>query len=229
MSSGERRAFVPRKRQQRGARRVDEIVQAAAMLFAERGFEGTSMNAIAKAAGLTIGSIYQYFPSRDAIVDAVADYYLAAFRVQEREALAQPLELSMHALIHRSVLTLFDFHTRYGGVKAFLDADPRRARSIRTIHEEVTTVAPLIGRYYPDKSYEELARVVFAVSSIIRGSAASLPAVETPEQRAAFVDDIALAVEQYTIARLGPPIDLPLESSSTAQPRQAPVVGLSRD
>jgi AcrR family transcriptional regulator len=206
MSSGQSKTYVPRKRQQRGARRIDDIVAAAAKLFAERGFEGTSMNAIAKAAGLTIGSMYQYFPSRDAIVDAVAAYYLEAFRAEEREAIAQPLELSLHDLVHRSVLTLFDFHTRYGGVKAFLDADPRRARSIRTIHEEVATVAPLIGHYYPNRTYEELARVVFAVSSIIRGSASSLPAIETPEQRAAFVDDIALAVEQFTVARLGQPV-----------------------
>jgi AcrR family transcriptional regulator len=208
MSSSESRTYVPRKRQQRGARRIEDIVAAAAALFAERGFDGTSMNAIAKAAGLTIGSIYQYFPSREAIVDAVAQYYLEAFRAEERVALEQPLELSLHDLVHRAVLELFDFHTRYGGVKAFLDADPRRAQSIRTIHQEVATVAPLIGRYYPDRSYEELARVVFATSAIIRGSAASLPAVETPEQRAAFVDDIALAVEQFTLARLGPPVEL---------------------
>ena len=208
MSSSESRTYVPRKRQQRGSRRINDIVAAAAALFAERGFDGTSMNAIAKAAGLTIGSIYQYFPSREAIVDAVAQYYIDAFRADELVAQEQPLEPSLHDLVHRAVLALFDFHTRYGGVKAFLDADPRRAESIRTIHEEVATVAPLIGRYYPDRSYEELARVVFATSAIIRGSAASLPAVETPEQRAAFIDDIALAVEQFTLARLGPPISL---------------------
>jgi AcrR family transcriptional regulator len=217
MSSAEARTYVPRKRQQRGARRIDDIVAAAAELFAERGFDGTSMNAIAKAAGLTIGSIYQYFPSRDAIVDAVAQYYLEAFRAEERAALAEPPALTLHALIHRSVLILFDFHARYGGVKAFLDADPRRAQSIRTIHEEVATVAPLIGMYYPDRSYDELARVVFAVSSIIRGSAAALTAVESTGQRAAFVDDIALAVEQFTVARLGPPIALSTGVTAPAQ------------
>jgi AcrR family transcriptional regulator len=207
MSSGERRAFVPRKRQQRGARRVDDIVTAAAKLFGERGFEGTSMNAIAKAAGITIGSIYQYFPSREAIVDAVAAYYLEAFRAEQRAAINTPLGTSMHDLIHRSVLELFEFYARYGGVKAFLDADPRRAASIRTIHEEVATGTSLIGRYYPDRSYVELARVVFAASSIIRGSAAYGRGI-SPEQRAAFVDDIALAIEQFILARLGPPIDL---------------------
>jgi AcrR family transcriptional regulator len=208
MSRAERRAFVPRKRQHRGARRVDDIVAAAAKLFGERGFEGTSMNAIAKAAGITIGSIYQYFPSRDAIVDAVAEYYLAAFRAHELEAMDTPLGTSMHDLIHRSVLKLFDFHTTYRGVKAFLDADPRRAQSIRTIHEEVATGASLIARYYPERPYAELARMVFAASAIIRGSAAALIDLESLEKRAAFVEDIAFAVEQFILARLGAPIEL---------------------
>ncbi len=105
------------------------------------------------------------------------------------------------------MLTLYEFYARYGGVRAFLDADPRRAQSIRTIHEEVATGTSLIGRYYPDRSYVELARVVFAASAIIRGSAAYGRGT-SPEQRAAFVDDNALAVEGFVYARLGPPIDL---------------------
>ncbi len=165
------------------------------------------MNAIAKAAGITIGSIYQYFPSRDAIIDAVAAFYLEAFRAEELEAIRTPLGTSMHDLIFTSVRKLFEFHARYQGVKAFLDADPRRAQSIRTIHEEVATGASLIARYYPDRSYVELARLVFAASAIIRGSSAALPALESSEQRSAFVDDIAFAIEQLILGRLGAPIE----------------------
>jgi AcrR family transcriptional regulator len=210
MSSGERRAFVPRKRQERGTRRVEAMVAAAAALFAERGLDGTSLNAIAKAAGVTIASIYQYFPNRDALVDAVAEFYLAAFRAEERDSLALSQGLSLPDLIRIGVRTLFDFHTKYGGVKAFLDADPRRAPCIRTIHEEVANFAPVIARYYPDTPYEELARTVFALSAIIRGSAAALPTLEEADKRAAFVDDIVLASEQFIRARLGPPLELPL-------------------
>jgi len=205
MSSGERRSFIPRKRQERGARRVDAIVAAAAALFAERGFDGTSMNAIAKASGLTIGSLYQYFPNRDAIVDAVAAAYLAAWRAEKDEALEHMPDVSLHEFVRRGVLSLFDFHTKYAGVKAFLDADPRRAASIRTIHEEVAVFAPVISRWYPDQPFEALARAVFVASSIIRGSAAALPAVDAMDRRADFADDITLAVEQYIRSRLGPP------------------------
>jgi AcrR family transcriptional regulator len=207
MSRPPRRTFIPRKRQERGALRLDAIVAAAATLFAERGFDGTSMNAIAKAAGLTIGSIYQYFPSRDAIVDAVADAYLAAWRAEKNEAVEQIAGTSLHDFVYNGVLSLFDFYKKYAGVKTFLDADPRRVECIRRVHEEVAVFTPVIGRYYPDRPFDELARVVFVVSSIIRGSAAALPTVEALDKRADFVDDITLATEQYIRARLGTPIE----------------------
>jgi AcrR family transcriptional regulator len=207
MSSTERRPFIARKRQERGARRVEAIVAAAADLFARRGFDGTSMNAIAKSAGLTIGSLYQYFPSREAIVDAVAEAYLQAWREGRDEALVQMGNVSLHEFVRRGVLSLFDFQTRYAGVKAFLDADPQRAASIRLVHEEATIFAPLIGRYYPEAAFDDLARVVFGVSSIIRGSAAALPMAELLGRREAFIEDVTLAAELYVRARLGVPVE----------------------
>jgi AcrR family transcriptional regulator len=207
MSTPKRRAFIPRKRQERGARRAEAMVAAAAALFAERGFEGTSLNAIAKAAGVTIASIYQYFPNREAIIDAVAEYYLAAFRAEERGSQELSRDLTLREFMHIGVTTLFDFHSKYGGLKAFLDADPRRAPSIRTIHEEVANIAPLIGRYYPHLPYEELARAVFVLSALIRGSASALPTAEALGKRAEFIDDVALAAEHYVRARLGPPVE----------------------
>jgi AcrR family transcriptional regulator len=208
MSRGQPRTFVPRKRQERGLRRYEEIVAAAASLFAERGFDGASLNAIAKAAGVTIASIYQYFPDREAIIDAVAEFYLAAFREEESKSLELTVGLSLSDLIRAGVSALFEFQAKYGGVKAFLDADPRRAPSIQTIHEEVADFTPVIARYYPNHPYEELGRVVFALSAIIRGSAAALPTIGSNEKRAAFVDDIVLAGEQFVRARLGAPAEL---------------------
>jgi AcrR family transcriptional regulator len=207
MSTVERRPFIPRKRQERGARRVDEIVAAASGLFATHGFDGTSMNAIAKAAGLTIGSLYQYFPSREAIVDAVAEAYLAAWRAEKDEAVKHVPAISLHEFVYRGVLSLFDFYKKYAGVKTFLDADPRRAECIRRVHDEVAIFAPVFARYYPDQPYDELARVVFVASTIIRGSVAALPAVDALDKRSDFVDDITLATEQYIRARLGAPTE----------------------
>ncbi len=49
----------------------ERIVEAAVKLFAGRGFHGTSMRAIAGAAGVSIGAIYHHFPSKDAVFLAI--------------------------------------------------------------------------------------------------------------------------------------------------------------
>ena len=62
-------ALKPRKtpRQARSAATVDVILEAAAHILERSGFDGYSTNAIAQKAGVSIGSLYQYFPTRDAI------------------------------------------------------------------------------------------------------------------------------------------------------------------
>jgi AcrR family transcriptional regulator len=56
--------------------RREAIVQAAVDCLGLHGYQGTSMRAIAEAVGLTKGGLYPYFPSKDAILLAVADRYL---------------------------------------------------------------------------------------------------------------------------------------------------------
>lgn len=53
--------------QSRAIETVDVILEAAARVFAIRGFDGTSTNRIAQVAGLSVGSIYQYFENKEAI------------------------------------------------------------------------------------------------------------------------------------------------------------------
>jgi AcrR family transcriptional regulator len=60
----------PRKspRQKRSAQTRERIVHAAARVFVEHGYAAGTTNRIAEAAGLSIGSLYQYFPNKDAIL-----------------------------------------------------------------------------------------------------------------------------------------------------------------
>jgi AcrR family transcriptional regulator len=63
----------PRKRplQQRAIATVEAIVEASAHILEKDGFAHYSTNAIAERAGVSIGSLYQYFPSKDAITRAL--------------------------------------------------------------------------------------------------------------------------------------------------------------
>ena len=61
-------AAIPRNRARR-----DQILSAAAKLFGENGFHGSSMAELAKRAGMSVGHIYHYFENKDAIIEALVD------------------------------------------------------------------------------------------------------------------------------------------------------------
>ncbi len=64
------------RRQPRGLRRVDEILDAASHVFAEVGYDAASTHAIAVRAGISHGSLYQFFPNKEAIAHALATRYV---------------------------------------------------------------------------------------------------------------------------------------------------------
>ncbi len=79
--------IAPRRtpQQARSKERVDRILDAAAELLAAEGYNAVKTNHIAKRAGVSIGSVYQFFPNRFAIFHALAERY----RGRISEVLAQ--------------------------------------------------------------------------------------------------------------------------------------------
>ncbi|SPB17158.1 TetR family transcriptional regulator [Caballeronia novacaledonica] len=65
--------FRPRKTpaQSRSEATVASIVEAAAQVLESEGFDGFNTNAVARRAGVSIGSLYQYFPGKDALTVAL--------------------------------------------------------------------------------------------------------------------------------------------------------------
>jgi AcrR family transcriptional regulator len=61
--------------QERSAQRLSIFVQTAAELFARTGFEAATMTEIAASAGTSIGSLYHYFPDKEALASAVLNQY----------------------------------------------------------------------------------------------------------------------------------------------------------
>src|SRR5216110_1553486 len=58
-------------RQERSRDTVEAIVQASAHILGRRGWAGFTTNGVAEAAGVSIGSLYQYFPNKLALVEEV--------------------------------------------------------------------------------------------------------------------------------------------------------------
>ena len=106
----------PRKRprQQRSIATVGAIVEAAARVFSERGYAGGSTNRIAQTAGVSIGSLYEYFPNKDSILVAVAERHVGRMiedverLLQQAQAGSEPLE----PLLRGFVLAMLEVHER---------------------------------------------------------------------------------------------------------------------
>jgi AcrR family transcriptional regulator len=75
-------AVEPRRRpqQERSQEMVERILGSAQRLMKEAGFKGLTTIAIAEQAGLSVGSLYQYFPNKEAIILDLARRWLALFR-----------------------------------------------------------------------------------------------------------------------------------------------------
>ncbi len=64
--------------------RRKSVLRAAETCFREHGFHSTGMAEICKAAGMSPGALYRYFPSKDAIIEAIAE--------EERQDIAELLD-----------------------------------------------------------------------------------------------------------------------------------------
>jgi len=90
-------------RQSRSQALVDAIVEAATRILPDRGLDGTTTNRIAELAGVSIGSLYQYFPNKDSILATLIERDLAAqeriYRAMIEEMRDRPLEDVVEAIV----------------------------------------------------------------------------------------------------------------------------------
>jgi AcrR family transcriptional regulator len=95
----------PRKvaSQERSRLTVDALLEATARVLIKEGYDRASTNKIAAVAGVSIGSLYQYFPSKEALVAAVMDRHMQQVSQVARNALikvaARPIEIAAREFV----------------------------------------------------------------------------------------------------------------------------------
>jgi AcrR family transcriptional regulator len=103
---------APRKRpaQERSKETVRAILEAAARILRKDGYEGTNVNRVAELAGVSVGSLYQYFPSKEALVAEVArdlaERTIAVFQEGIVDLAFLPMREAAHGVIVRAVRAL---------------------------------------------------------------------------------------------------------------------------
>ncbi|MEE1943191.1 TetR/AcrR family transcriptional regulator [Streptomyces sp. TRM 70361] len=89
------------------------ILEAAAQLFQRHGYQATTTNKVAERAGVSVGSLYQYFPNKDALLTALAQQHLRDATAEVRRLLdrAAERELPLGPLVEELVSGVTALHT----------------------------------------------------------------------------------------------------------------------
>lgn len=108
--------------QARSQQRVERILDAAAEVFADVGFEAATTEGIAARAETSIGSLYQFFPNKRALLYAIAQRYAERVNTLFDEVEAGVLvgEAPFGTLLRAAIVTLVDFHDREPGFRALV-------------------------------------------------------------------------------------------------------------
>jgi AcrR family transcriptional regulator len=99
----------PRKapRQSRSQATVTAILDATARILIERGFAAASTNAVAERAGVSVGSLYQYFPNKEALIAALharhGEQMMAVIQRALTQAMDATLDDALSGLIEATV------------------------------------------------------------------------------------------------------------------------------
>jgi AcrR family transcriptional regulator len=159
---------VPRKillrrapKQERGQQRVDRILDAAAQEMARVGYEATTTNAIARRAKTSVGSLYQFFPNKEAVLYALTERYVAKMRAMHARVLGEDaVRVPMEEFYDRLVDGIAEFHRSEPGFRALFYGSttcPHLAAAAQQLHRECTGRAEqAIAARLPGLSPEEV-------------------------------------------------------------------------
>ena len=102
----------PRKHasQERSRATVDALVEATARILVREGFDKASTNRIAEVAGVSVGSLYQYYPGKEALVVAVIDRHNRQIMQVVRRALAEVASQPIAKAVRRLVTVAIEAH-----------------------------------------------------------------------------------------------------------------------
>lgn len=102
----------PRKlpRQARSQHMVETILEATARVLAERGYAGTNTNLVAERAGVSVGSVYQYFPHKDSLISALHERHASQMYAVVDRVLATAGEGGLRERLAAMVRALLEAH-----------------------------------------------------------------------------------------------------------------------
>lgn len=197
----------PRKQatQERSRATVDALIEATARILVRDGFDRASTNRIAQAAGVSIGSLYQYYPSKEALVAAVIERHTQELMKVVRVALAEVAGLSLEKAVRKLVSVAIDAHRIDPRLHRVLaEQIPRvgRLAKVETFNREIYS---LLRAYLEDRRNElravDLDMATFvcvtSIEALTHTAVLHRPEVLSDDEVGGLVDEVTRLVVRY--------------------------------
>ena len=165
-------------KRERGKLRVASLLNAGGELFAEKGYDATTMTEIAQRAGASIGSLYQFFPSKEALAEALFLRYAAraAEQLDSFAALAPHLQPAQLAdLLVDMKLEMHSHRDAAIALSESIAAIVERRKPLRDV--TCAKIAAILQAMNPDLPSQRATVAAAAVQQVMK-SVQSLAALE---------------------------------------------------
>jgi AcrR family transcriptional regulator len=156
-------------RLERGKARVAALKAAGTIVFTERGYDAATMTEIAARAPASIGSLYQFFPTKELLARAIHDELLLEMAAVFDELSVDASRSSAATIVDRlfeSLITFIAQHPEFPTLSQRKEADPERKSSVRTTMRE--QISALLSRTTTPITAERAGHVAILVLELMK-------------------------------------------------------------
>ena len=196
MSSVTQTAGARTPKRARGRERVAKLLQAATTVFAEKGYEAATMTEIAARAGAPIGSLYQFFPVKEALADTLLQNYAALLTADLKALEARARVIDTQGLVAGLFHLLRAYPRERAAVlplaEARMSEEVRRATFRAMLRRQI---AAILRARAPGLSPASAQKITLVVVQLMKASSSLLDEKDLPRRAAALRELQGLAVE----------------------------------
>ena len=188
-------------RQSRGWRRVDALLDAAASEISAVGYQSATMSAIAARAGAPIGSLYQFYPSKLAIAQALRARYAEQFEQLWAPLVDEARHLTLEELANRLVDSTIFFIKSHPAFLALIDVSPSAEVSIAVREKFQQLVAGFLIAHKPRMSHTKALRLATVILHMVK-SRNFLFRNLSPNESRPYIQEFKILLRCYLEARM---------------------------
>jgi AcrR family transcriptional regulator len=165
-------ARAPSRR--RGHERVAALLSAASDCFVEKGYDATTMTEIAARAEASIGSLYQFFPTKEALAEALITNLANGLNERMERLVAQTPEWNTEELAARLVRAFVDYRKQHPAFAVLAETAPSLPSMLgRTIRQRMRDyLSQIVAIHAPGIAAGELRPAAMVVQQFMKAAVA---------------------------------------------------------